>query len=36
MMLAIPLAIIGLVFVGASALWAKAEIARHPLPGETR
>jgi hypothetical protein len=36
MMLAIPLAIIGIAFVGASALWAKAQIVRHPLPGETR
>lgn len=36
MMLAIPFAIVGLMFIGALALWAKADIARHPLPGETR
>jgi len=36
MMLAIPFAILGIVFIGVSALWAKAENARHPLPGETR
>lgn len=36
MMLVIPLAIIGLVLIGVSTLWARADIASRSLPGETR
>ncbi len=35
MILAIPLSILGLLFIGASALWTRAA-ARHPIPGVTR
>ncbi len=35
MILAIPLSIFGLLFIGASVLWTRAA-ARHPITGVTR
>lgn len=36
MILAIPLSILGLLFIGASALRTRAAAGRHPIPGVTR
>ncbi len=36
MLLALPFALVGIAFIGLSALWAKADIGKHPLPGGAR